>query len=96
MAFHKDRVWGHCYLPFTLGNSLKSSNTIYLRHTPILMTPSFSCRFFLTRSSMLTDKLQLNDDENEYLLIGTKQQLSKVILIALGALTLVLSLWQEI
>ena len=76
MPFHKDRVWGHCYLPFTLGNSLKSSNTIYLRHMPMLMTLSFSCRFVLTRSWMLTDKLQLNDDKNEYMLIGTKQQLS--------------------
>ena len=49
----------------------------------MLMTLSFSCRFVLTRSWMLTDKLQLNDDKNEYMLIGTKQQLSEVILIAL-------------
>ena len=48
------------------------------------------------RSWMLTDKLQLNDDKNEYMLISTKQQLSKVILIALGALTLLLSLWKKI
>ena len=29
MAFYKYRVWGRCYLPLTLANSLKSSNTIY-------------------------------------------------------------------
>ena len=36
------------------------------------------------RSWMLTDKLKLNDDKTEFMLIGTKQQLSKVKLIALS------------
>ena len=30
------------------------------------------------RTWMLTDKLKLNDDKTEFMLIGTKQQLSKV------------------
>ena len=30
------------------------------------------------RTRMLTDKLKLNDDKTEFMLIGTKQQLSKV------------------
>ena len=49
MAFHKDRVWGHCCLPFIPANCLKSSNTIYLKHMPMLMTLSFTCRLVLTR-----------------------------------------------
>ena len=49
MVFHKDRVWGHCCLPFILANCLKSSNTIYLKHMPTLMTLSFTCRLVLTR-----------------------------------------------
>ena len=49
MAFHKDRLWGHCCLPFTSANSLKLSNTIYLRHLPMLMTLSFTCRLVLAR-----------------------------------------------
>ena len=96
MAFHKDRVWGHCCLPFIPANCLKSSNTIYLKHMPMLMT--LSCLSFSPdtatnqtdaviamercisdiRTWMLTDKLKLNDDKTEFMLIGTKQQLSKV------------------
>ena len=49
VAFHKDRVWGHCCLPFIPANCLKSSNTIYLKHMPMLMTLSFTCRLVLTR-----------------------------------------------
>ena len=30
------------------------------------------------RQWMLTDRLKLNDDKTEYLLIGTRQQLSKI------------------
>ena len=36
MAFHKVHVWAPCCLLFTLVNSLKSSNTICLRHMPTL------------------------------------------------------------
>ena len=35
-------------------------------------------RIFLHSSWMLTDKLKLNDDKTEFMLIGTKQQLSKI------------------
>ena len=49
MAFHKYYVWSHCYLLFTPAISLKSSNTIYMTHKPILITLSFTCRLLLTR-----------------------------------------------
>ena len=39
------------------------------------------------RTWMLTDKLKLNDDKTEFMLIGTKQQQE--------ALMLLLSLWRE-
>ena len=50
------------------------------------------------RTRMLTDKLKLNDDKTEFMLIGTKQQLSKVNIdcLTVGRMTLLLSLWQEI
>ena len=109
--FHKVRVWAPCCLLFTLVNSLKSSNTIYLRHTQLYL--SFSpdsatnqadvviamerCILDI-RTWMLADKLKLNDDKTEFMLIGTKQQLSKVNIdsLAVGTLMLLLSVWQEI
>ena len=47
---------------------------------------------------MLTDKLKLNDEKTELMLMGTKQQLSKANIdcFTVGILTLLLSLWQEI
>ena len=59
---------------------------------PMLMTIGFTCRLVLIRlmrslpwnakkdirTWMPTDKLKLNDDKTEFLLIGKKRQLSKV------------------
>ena len=49
---------------------------------PMLMTLSFTIAMERCisdiRTWMLTDKLKLNDDKTEFMLIGTKQQLSKV------------------
>ena len=48
MAFDKDRVWARRVV-YHLLQQTESSNTIYLRHTPMLMTLSFTCRLVLTR-----------------------------------------------
>ena len=46
---------------------------------------------------MLTDKLKLiNDDKTEFMLIGTKQQLSKVNIDSLTVGNIDVALWQQI
>ena len=73
MAFQKDRVWGHCCLPFTPANSLKLSNTIYLRHMPMLMTLSFTHRLVLNDRISLIGSLYI---EHSYVMLTDKFKLS--------------------
>ena len=49
------------------------------------------------RTRMLTDKLKLiNDDKTEFMLIGTKKQLSKVNIDSLTVGNIDVALWQQI
>ena len=101
VAFHKDRVWGHCCLPllFTIYSSklfevikynLPEAHTyaddtqLYLSFSPDSATNQIDAVVAMERcisdirTWMLTDKLKLNDDKTEFMLIETKQQVSKV------------------
>ena len=61
------------YLSFSLDSATNQTDAVVAMERCILDI----------RTWMLTDKLKLNGDKTEFMLIGTKQQLSKVILIAL-------------
>ena len=87
-------VWVRYYLLSIRANSSRLSNIIFLRCIVTLMTRRYTFHSAQTtvlinllesciddiRAWMLHDNLKLNDDKTELLIIGTPQQLDKVVI----------------
>ena len=94
MAFHKDRPLLFTTYSRKLFEVIKNhlpeahayadDTQLYLSFSPDTATNQTDAVIAMERCMsdirtwMLTDKLKLNDDKTEFMLIGTKQQLSKV------------------
>ena len=88
MAFHKDLVLVSPHFSSTQARCSRSSNVIMRMPmtrsctSPSMPTPVRSIqRLWRTckmRDRMLSDRLKLNDDKTEFIIIGTRQELAKV------------------